>query len=250
MTRQACRLSAASILSFPSLIVLGGLQHSCDSLKNTSERVHVQLHIETTPASPNLSRITPPSGQLAGYDSGQNLKCPPSNLSAAGVTVMRDPFFVPAVPALSRAVQPWADWLALTTLPLHIHQVLGAALFYTFIHLVVSPAVSMFFFPKHYPMNSRDKRVNWDSHVVSFVQSTLINVLALWVIRTDEERKAMDWEQRVWGYTGAAGMVQAMVVGYFLWDLITTLVYINVFGLSFLAHASSALMVYSFGFVS
>lgn len=161
---------------------------------------------------------------------------------------MRDPFPFPAVAALSKAVQPWADRYAMATLPLHVHEVLGAALFYTFIHLVVSPALSMRLFPKHYPVHSRGKKVNWDAHVVSLVQSTLINILALWVMFTDKERADMDWQQRIWGYTGATGFIQAMAAGYFLWDFITTLAFLDVFGLGLLAHASSALAVYSFGF--
>jgi len=59
----------------------------------------------------------------------------------------------------------------------------------------------------------------------------------------------MSWEERVWGYTGAAGMIQGMATGYFLWDLMVTLQHVNVFGLGMLAHALSALLVFSFGFV-
>jgi hypothetical protein len=40
-----------------------------------------------------------------------------------------------------------------------------------------------------------------------------------------------------------------MAAGYFVWDLITTAAYLDVFGLGLLAHAFSALTVYSFGFV-
>lgn len=163
---------------------------------------------------------------------------------------MKDPFFIPRIPALSNAVQPWADRLALTTLPLHIHEVLAFALFYTFIQLVVSPVVSTWLFPAYYPRNSRGKKANWDAHVVSLVQSVLINGMALWVMFVDEERKQMDWQQRIWGYTGAAGLIQAMAVGYFLWDFLMTLSNLDVFGLGLLAHAVSALTVYSLGFVS
>jgi len=162
---------------------------------------------------------------------------------------MRDPFPIPAIPSLSRAVQPWADKYGLPTLPLHIHEVLAAALLYTYIHVVVSPWISMKWFPSYYPRTSRAKRINWDAHVVSLIQSLLINAMALWVMFFDEERKNMDWEQRIWGYTGAAGLVQAFAAGYFVWDLIVTLLYIDVFGLGLLAHAVSALLVYSFGFV-
>lgn len=66
----------------------------------------------------------------------------------------------------------------------------------------------------------------------------------------DEERKSMNWTERVWGYTGAAGMIQGLAAGYFLWDLMISLQNIRVFGLGMLAHALSALIVFSFGFVS
>lgn len=163
---------------------------------------------------------------------------------------MKDPFFIPPIPALSKAVQPWADRFSSPTLPLHIHEVLGFALFYTFVQLVVSPIISERLFPGYYPRNSRAKKVNWDAHIVSLVQSCLINFMALWTMYFDEERRQMDWQERIYGYTGAAGLVQAMAVGYFLWDFIMTLTNLDVFGLGLLAHAVSALSVYSFGFVS
>lgn len=162
---------------------------------------------------------------------------------------MRDPFPIPPIPALSRAVEPLAEWLAMPTLPLHIHEVLGAALLYTFIQVVVSPVLSARFFPQFYPAHNRAKKANWDTHVVSLVQALLINALALWVMFADEERKAMDYEQRVWGYTGACGLIQALAVGYFVWDLGITLLNLDIFGFGLLAHAVSALAVYTFGFV-
>ena len=60
----------------------------------------------------------------------------------------------------------------------------------------------------------------------------------------------MGWEERVWGYTGAGGMVQALAAGYFLWDLGICVRYFGVFGVGLLAHAVAALVVFSFGFVS
>lgn len=161
---------------------------------------------------------------------------------------MRDPFPIAPIPALSRAVQPIADKLNLPTLPLHIHEVLGAALFYTFIHMVISPWISMKLWPDRYPINSRGKRMSWDSHVVSMVQSCLINGLALYVHFYDEERWQFDWEHRVWGYTGACAMIQSLAAGYFIWDLIITVLHFETFGIGVLAHAISALSVYSFGY--
>lgn len=56
--------------------------------------------------------------------------------------------------------------------------------------------------------------------------------------------------ERVLGYTGACGLVQAMAVGYFVWDLIVSTLHIGDFGIGLFLHAVSALAVYMFGFVS
>ena len=162
---------------------------------------------------------------------------------------MRDPFPFPPIPALSRAVEPLADRLGMPTLPLHIHEVVGSALLYTFIQVVVSPVLSTRLFPKFYPADNRTKKANWDTHVVSLFQALLINALALWVMFADDERKTMDQEQRVWGYTGGCGLIQALAAGYFVWDLGITIMNFDIFGIGLLAHAVSALAVYTFGFV-
>ena len=162
---------------------------------------------------------------------------------------MLDPFPVPQVGLLSQAVKPFADFFSLTTLPLHIHEVLLAFLLYHYTNTVFSPYVSARFFPKTYNSFNKRTKINWDVHVVSLVQSTLINALALWVMWTDEERAEMNWKGRVWGYTGSGGLVQAMAAGYFIWDLWITAVHVNIFGPGALAHAISAITVFSLGFV-
>ncbi|KKA30532.1 hypothetical protein TD95_003366 [Thielaviopsis punctulata] len=161
---------------------------------------------------------------------------------------MKDLFPIPPIPWLSSAVQPLADALNLPTLPLHIHEVLGSALLYSVIFWPISPMLSRVCFPKHYPQLSRARRLNWDAHVVSMVQSIMINGIALWVLYVDPDRKNNDWEHRIWAYTGADAMVQAMAAGYFLWDLVVTSMNLHIFGLGTLAHAISALAVYSLGF--
>ncbi|KAL1896478.1 hypothetical protein Cpir12675_002767 [Ceratocystis pirilliformis] len=161
---------------------------------------------------------------------------------------MKDPFPIAPIPWLSEAVQPLADALNLPTLPLHIHEVLGSALLYSVIYWPVSPILSRIFFPDHYPQLSRARQLNWDAHVVSMLQSIVINILALWVLYTDIDRKNNNWEHRVWAYTGADAMVQAMAAGYFLWDLVITSMNLRIFGLGTLAHAISALGVYCLGF--
>jgi len=151
---------------------------------------------------------------------------------------------------LSALTTPLARTFNLTTLPLHFHEVLIAFAFYHFINSYGSPWVSRRLFPNVYPNFNKRTKLNWDVHAVSFVQSCLINVLALWVMWTDEERKNMDWRGRVWGYTGAGGMIQGFAAGYFLWDLCISAVHVDIFGWGMLAHAIAALIVFSLGFVS
>lgn len=163
---------------------------------------------------------------------------------------MKDPFFLEPLPWLVKATQPFADYFSLPTLPIHIHEVLASALLYSVIYYPVSPLLSRLIVGRKYLDLPRKRRINWDAHVVSLVQSLLINGLALWVMFVDEERSTMDWQARMWGYTGAAGMIQGLAAGYFLWDLVVTSLNMDVFGLGTLAHAVSALFVFSLGFVS
>ncbi|KAI9696060.1 MAG: hypothetical protein M1836_005891 [Candelina mexicana] len=160
---------------------------------------------------------------------------------------MLDPFLSP--PAfLPKLTQPLADLLALPTLPLHAHEILLAFTFYHIVNTRLSPLLSTYLFPSIYPKLNRRTKINWDVHVVSLVQSCLINTLALWVLWVDEERTEMNWRGRVWGYTGAGGMIQGFAAGYFLWDLMVSSMNVGVFGWGLLAHAVSALVVFSLGF--
>ena len=59
----------------------------------------------------------------------------------------------------------------------------------------------------------------------------------------------MDWRERVWGYTGAGGMVQGFAAGYFAWDLLASIEDVDVHGWGALGHAASALVVSMLGFV-
>ncbi|KAK2591713.1 hypothetical protein QQS21_010598 [Conoideocrella luteorostrata] len=75
-------------------------------------------------------------------------------------------------------------------------------------------------------------------------------MLSLLVILTDKERRSMNMNrlERVYGYTRASGMTQALATGYFLWDLCRTAPNIEVFGVETVAHAASALTIYLLGF--
>jgi hypothetical protein len=163
---------------------------------------------------------------------------------------MHDPFPYPPPKALTPYIQPVADFLGLQTLPLHFHEIAFAFALYHVTNKYLSPALSRFFFPRIYPTFNARTKLNWDVHVVSFVQSTLINILALYVVFCDQERAEMNWQGKVWGYTGGSGLIQGFAAGYFVWDLIITATNLRIFGVGMLAHAVSALFVFSLGFVS
>jgi hypothetical protein len=162
---------------------------------------------------------------------------------------MRDPFFeAPSI--LIRVFRPVANWLSLSTLPLHLHEVFFAWGLYQYIHSVVSPILSAWLFPKLYPQLPAKTKINWDVRVVSLVQACLINSLTLYVLFNDKELNQTDWKGRIWGYSGACGMVQAFAAGYFIWDVSVSAAHLKILGPGSLAHACSALLVTSLGFVS
>ena len=160
---------------------------------------------------------------------------------------MIDPIPPRAINALS---QPIADRLSLQTLPLHIHEILLAAGFYHVVFTYISPALSRLLFPATYPRLLLRTKINWDIHVASMFNSVFICSIALYVLLNDEERKNMNAGERIWGYTGAMGMTQAFAAGYFAWDTWASALYLEVTGPGALAHAVSALIITSMGFVS
>ena len=163
---------------------------------------------------------------------------------------MLDP--LPAAPPwLIDLIKPYADAAGFSALPYHIHEVVFAYLLYQFIETIVSPRISTYWFPGTYPKLNRRTQLNWDFHVVSMIQSIIINTMAFWVILADEDRTQMSTpEERIYGYTGALGLLAAFTAGYFLWDLIATTRYFNISGFGLWIHAVSALSICVFGFVS
>lgn len=162
---------------------------------------------------------------------------------------MIDPFPLPPA-LLTQAIRPVASLLNLSTLPFHIHEIFLAFLVYHVINIYLGPMCSRRFFGPTYTASTRWTKINWNVHIVSFVQSTLITIITCLVIWKDHERSDMSQQERIVGYTGAGGMVQALVAGYFLWDLMVCVEHFQVLGLGSLLHAISALLVTFLGFVS
>ncbi|OBT44829.1 hypothetical protein VE00_05001 [Pseudogymnoascus sp. WSF 3629] len=130
---------------------------------------------------------------------------------------MLDPFAPP--PWLRTAFEPMCELLHLNTLPLHAHEVLFGFVFYTTVNSVLAPFLSARLFPATYRGLPRRTQLQWDMHVTSFVNSTFLSFALTYVILADQERANATWEDRIWGYTGAGGLVHALGTGYFLWDL-------------------------------
>lgn len=76
-----------------------------------------------------------------------------------------------------------------------------------------------------------------------------MSVAALYVLFADRDRLSETWEERMWGYTGLGGMVQAFGAGYFVWDLQICAVNAGVLGVTDLLHAAVALSIAILGFV-
>lgn len=162
---------------------------------------------------------------------------------------MIDP--LPQPPAfIISLTQPIADALSLQTLPLHAHEVLLTFTVYHLMDVLLAPRLSAYFFSKTYSSLPPRTKINWNIRFVSTIQAIFICGLAFWVVVADEERNNMDLEGRIWGYTGAVGMTQAFAAGYFIWDVKISATNVGILGWGSLAHAVSALLITSLGFVS
>ncbi|KAL8717368.1 MAG: hypothetical protein Q9225_005387 [Loekoesia sp. 1 TL-2023] len=222
----------------------------------SSSSTSVQIKTSVSPATVRRDRADldkprwPKVTHLTCYfwKNGYCTKSAAESVASKGSARMMPPFSPTRPLDFVTATEPIAKSLALKTLPLHTHEILPAFCFYEFINRVVSPYVSTRLAPKTYPQLSRKTKINWNVHFVSMVQSCFINTLALWVIYADKERRGMDWKERVWGYTGAGGMVQGFAAGYFAWDLLASIEDVDVHGWGALFHAASALAVSMMGF--
>ena len=58
------------------------------------------------------------------------------------------------------------------------------------------------------------------------------------------------WRGRIWGYSGAAGLIQAAALGYFLWDTSISAGWLDIMGVGSLIHAVAASAITMMGFVS
>lgn len=150
----------------------------------------------------------------------------------------------------SGGAQAVADALGLSLITSHIYEILIVLSCYHLIYLFVGPAISARLFPTIYPQLSSEAKSDWDIHIVSLTQCTLISVLSSYIVLFDERRKAMTWPERVWGYTEMTNTVLAVANGYFIWHLSLMIKHRKKYGWPMVAHAVCTLFVMMLGFVS
>lgn len=160
---------------------------------------------------------------------------------------MLDPF--PPPPWIRNAVQPLTNLLHLHTLPLHVHELLFGFAVYSFINSVLAPYFSSRLLPITYAKFPQRTKLQWNLHVTSFVNSTFLSLAIPYILYADQDRLNETWEQRLWGYTGAGGLVQALGAGYFLWDVQVCAANVETLGVLDLLHAVVGLCVSVLGFV-
>lgn len=160
---------------------------------------------------------------------------------------MLDPIPVPSF--LQDAINPLTSLLHLHTLPLHIHQVILSYIFYTSLNAFLAPRLSAYLLPTTYASFPQRTKLQWNIHLTSFINSTFVSLAALYVLYADQDRLNETWEERMWGYTGLGGMVQAFGAGYFVWDVLVCAANIETLGMMDLMHAVVALSIAILGFV-
>lgn len=160
---------------------------------------------------------------------------------------MLDP--IPVPPSLRNAIEPLTNLLHLHTLPLHIHEVLLSYIFYTLLNAFLAPHLSSYLLPTTYAKFPPRTKLQWNMHITSLVNSTFVSVAALYVLYTDQDRLSETWEERMWGYTGLGGMVQAFGAGYFVWDVQVCAANVEALGVTDMLHAVVALSIAILGFV-
>jgi hypothetical protein len=160
---------------------------------------------------------------------------------------MLDPFAPPAW--IRSAVEPLTHTLHLHTLTLHLHELLFSYAVYVLINSFLAPYVSARLLATTYAQFSSRTKLQWNLHVTSFVNAVFLSISIPYILYADRDRLNSTWEERLWGYTGAGGLVQALGAGYFLWDVQVCFTNVATLGVLDLLHAVVGLCISILGFV-
>lgn len=134
--------------------------------------------------------------------------------------------------------EPQTLWAA------HWHEVVGSIIFYVIIQKL-APVFSKIWLGSKYTTLDRRTKINFDIHVVAMVQCILsiVVLLPMWNHPLWQNR-LNDVNGSILGATPYGGFVSSFTAGYFIWDLYVCLVHFSMFGVGFLMHALSALVVF------
>ncbi|CAR27583.1 hypothetical protein ZYGR_0N00640 [Zygosaccharomyces rouxii] len=137
-------------------------------------------------------------------------------------------------PLIGWSLFPQSDNLYLK----HLHEILGALLFYIVVYQWVAPYLNRLIFGKHYTSIEDSKvKVNFDVHTVSNIQCIVTWYAIAPVILTPLSLNVVTYQD------DRCAMATALTVGYFLWDLGVCLLHYELYGVEFMAHCLSSLYV-------
>lgn len=131
----------------------------------------------------------------------------------------------------------------------HWHEVVGAFLFYVTIQALSAPIFSIIM-GQRYTSLPKNTKLNFDVHVTSMVQCIVsILILIPHLFNPHFNNRLDDPLSSLTGTTPFGGMVCAVTVGYFLWDVYVCIRHYAIFGVGFLFHGFAAMYAYACGFV-
>jgi len=136
--------------------------------------------------------------------------------------------------------RPLATTYGLRALPDFADIVVVAWLFFTTVHISLSPVVSKVLFPVSYGKANATTQRNWDAHVVSLVHALVVVALALRCL----DEKSLD-EDRAFGSHRDAGFLTAIAIGYFTWDALESIIHFTEIG--FVIHGVACLTIFVLG---
>ncbi|KAF8809091.1 hypothetical protein BYT27DRAFT_7188174 [Phlegmacium glaucopus] len=136
-----------------------------------------------------------------------------------------------------------SETLGLTKFPPYLPTFFSAFLSFLFIHQVIAPYFSARYFPVAFASKKRLARNTWSIHVVSQFHVLVVVPTALWCILHENPEHESN---RAFGWDDKAGYVHAIACGYFLWDMLDSM--INSIDSGFVAHGTACFMIYFMSF--
>jgi len=135
---------------------------------------------------------------------------------------------------------PIARKLSLTRLPEFFPLVVAFFIFFQALEWV-SPMLLGALSPIHFGQANRRTKRNWAIRVVSTAHALIVVPMAIACLNYPELDK-----DRAFGFNDPVGRLTAVACGYFIWDLIDSVIHFTTIG--FVIHGAVCLMVYSQAF--